>query len=425
MTDRSKRFVLAQKAIQCGSYFLLIFLLWICPGCAKNNTNKDKILIGVIYSISEKIADLQRQMVNGIILAVEEINKEGGILGKQVELMIVDGKADPLVCKKAAEMLIKDKGAVAIFGGSSSMERKAMKPIIEKYNNVLFFCGNYEGLEVSNNIVYMTLCPNQQLTPAIYWSIQHIGSQYALIGLDDIYSHTVHEILKDYIFAFGGVVVGEAYVPFGEEDVESTVLHAALKNHPVLLINTLGEQHNVSLYEKVRELGFYSEDMSIISFWLTSNTAKDIGAGFLTGDYNIMDYFATDESESNLKFINAFQNRFGTTRNVDAFIERTYASVYIWRAAVNTANTTVPEEVLKYIESNGIEGPAGLIFIDDEQHPFKVVKIGKVGKEVMFDVEWDSKYIIAPENFPGTRSSAKWEEFQNDLYEKWGEKWHP
>lgn len=427
MVDQTTPLMWTRNSIHCGCCFLLIALCLMFSGCKKTGPHKDKIVIGVVYSISGPLSSIQRDMVNGITLAAEEINRSGGLLGKQIEIMTVDGKSDPDIHKKAAEDLIKNHGAVAILGGSTAVDRKALKTVVEKYNNILFFCGNYEGLEVSNNIVYMTLSPNQQLVSTVSWSVRNFGKRFFLVGMDDIYSHTVNEILKDYIFAFNGEVVGENYINLHQvqltDDIEKIVdaIHAS---NPSVVINTLRGDHNHLFYKTLKKGGVIANSTPIISYWLTSNTAKSIGIDLTSGDYNIMDYFVHVNGERNAQFIEAYQNRFGKDAFIDAFVERAYASVYVWREAVANSKTTHPPTVMQWIRNNGVQEPGGLVFMNDHQHPYREIKIGKLNPSGDFDILWNSGTEVPPVNFPDTRSVARWQEFQNNLYRKWGEKWY-
>ena len=166
------------------------------------------IRIGVLHSLTGTMAISEKPLVDAVRLAVDEINAQGGIFKQPLEMVIADGKSDPNVFAKEAERLITQENVRVIFGCWTSASRKAVKPIVEKYNHLLFYPVQYEGLEQSPNIIYTGSAPNQQIVPAVRWALKNLGQRIYLIGSDYIFPHTANRIMMDFIRVADGKLLG-------------------------------------------------------------------------------------------------------------------------------------------------------------------------------------------------------------------------
>jgi urea transport system substrate-binding protein len=203
----------------------------------------DSIKIGVLHSFSGTMQESERHVADAVVLAVDEINENGGVLGKDIEIVAADGRSDPKVFAKEAKRLIEQEKVKAIFGCWTSASRKAVKPIVEEYNNLLFYPVQYEGLEMSKNIFYTGMVANQQLFPAVKWASKNLGGRFYLVGSDYIFPRTANFILKDLAGFHSCTILGEKYIPLGGKDVKS-IVDDIEKTKPSVIFNTINGDSN-------------------------------------------------------------------------------------------------------------------------------------------------------------------------------------
>ena len=196
------------------------------------------IKVGILHSLSGTMAISEKSVVDAERLAIEEINSAGGVLGKQIEPIVEDGASDwPTFAEKARKLIEKDK-VVTVFGCWTSASRKAVLPVFESKNHMLWYPVQYEGQECSKNIFYTGAAPNQQIEPAVRWLFENKGQQFFLVGSDYVFPRTANNIIRSQLAAIGGQTVGEDYLPLGATEVTPIItrIRAALPNGGVILI---------------------------------------------------------------------------------------------------------------------------------------------------------------------------------------------
>src|SRR5437867_1733360 len=219
-----------------GAAWTMVIGLFFC-GCSKR-TAPESIRIGVLHSLSGTMALSEKPVAEATLLAVEDLNARGGVLGSRVEAVTADARSDPAAFAVEAERLINQEKVAALFGCWTSASRKYVRPIVEKYNQLLFYPVQYEGLELSPNIVYAGAAPNQQIIPAVKWLFDHLGKRFFLVGSDYVFPRTAKAIIKDQVGALQGEIVGEEYILLGSRQVEGVVEKIARARPPVIL-NTI------------------------------------------------------------------------------------------------------------------------------------------------------------------------------------------
>jgi len=187
-------------------------------GCQQQNK---VIKVGILHSLTGTMAISERSVVDSTLLAIDEINASGGLLGRQIETVVIDGKSDWPSFAAGAEKLIKDEQVSVIFGCWTSASRKMVKEVVEKYDHLLFYPVQYEGLEQSPNIIYTGAAPNQQLTPTVKWAIENKRKRIFLAASDYIFPRAANKIMVKQIKALGASVVGEYYIPLGDDNVDN------------------------------------------------------------------------------------------------------------------------------------------------------------------------------------------------------------
>lgn len=409
-------------SIAIAVIFTIIFLIalnWYAPSHLGNNPIK----VGVLHSLSGTMAISETSVVDSTLLAIEEINKKGGILGRQIEPIVVDGRSNWSYFATQAEKLIKDKKVSVIFGCWTSACRKTVKPIFEKNHHLLIYPVQYEGLEQSPNIIYTGAAPNQQIIPAVKWAFDNLGKRFFLVGSDYVFPRTANTIVKDQVRALGGQILGEAYIPLGSKNVAEVVEKIAA-THPDVIINTINGDSNISFFRTLRDKGITPNKISTISFSIAEDELRSLDIVKMVGDYAAWNYFQSISSESNNKFIKSFKNKYGENRVTDDPMEAGYFGVYLWAKAVQEAGTDDVNVVRQKIKKQSFNAPEGPVYIDPEnQHTWKIVRIGKIRSDGQFDIVWSSEKPIQPIPYPNFRSKQDWDNFLNNLYKGWGGNW--
>lgn len=394
------------------------------------------IKVGVLHSQTGPLALSEAPVIEATLMAIEEINKNGGVLGIPIESVIADGMSDPTTFAREAERLITQEKVVVVFGCWSSASRKTVKPIFEKYNNILFYPLQYEGLEASSNIIYTGCTPNQQTIPAALWCIKNIGKKILLIGSDYVFPRAINEILKELIPAIGGEIVGEEYILLGNEDV-STLIKKIEKTKPDAIINSINGITNIAFFKELKILSQKTgKEIPALSLSITDQEFNLIGIENIFGHYTFWSYFESIDTEKNKKFIKRFQEGYGKKQLVNDPMEAAYIGVNIWKIVVEEINTVESKKVIEALRKKYISylAPEGFIGIEqDSTHTKKAIRIAQVNKEGKSEVLWKSLNPIVPEPFinesllfkyiPNKRSKEQWEQYLEHLYKSWGNKW--
>ena len=392
------------------------------------NTNvlldeENPIKVGILHSLSGTMAISETPVVDATLLAIEEINNRGGILGRKVVPIVVDGNSDWQTFAIEAEQLIVKEKVSVIFGGWTSASRKTMKPVFEKYDHLLFYPVQYEGLEQSPNIVYTGAAPNQQVLPAIEWAGENLGKRFFLVGSDYVFPRSANEIMKGKINEISGQVVGEEYRNLGDTNFDD-IVDKIIQTHPDVILNTINGDSNIAFFKTLREKGITPTDIPTISFSIAEDEIRHLGSKDMQGDYASWNYFQSLDTSENKKFVESFKKKFGTHRVTDDPMEAGYIGVFLYAKAVEAAETDDVNVVRKYLGGITFSAPEGIVGIDPEnQHLSKVVRIGKILENGQFEIVSSSEEPIQPIPYPTYKTKEQWNTFLEDLYHKWDENW--
>lgn len=389
----------------------------------QNQLTGTPIKIGILHSLSGTMM-MEKSLVDSILLAVEEINNSGGILGRPIEPIVIDGHSDWKYMAEQADRLINQEKVSVIFACWTSSCRKTVKPIIEKNHFLMMYPLQYEGLEESPNIVYTGPAPNQQIIPAVKWSIDNIGKKFFLVGSDYVYPRTANAIVSDYIKAMGGQVLGEEYAILGSSDV-SHMIQKIKETKPDVIINNINGDTNVSFFRELRAAGILPSQIPTISLSISEDVLHNYDSTNMVGDYSAWNYFQSIDSAENNSFVKNFKKKFGNYRVVDAPMQNQYYGVYLWARAVKAAGTEKVSEVLKAIKKQGVLAPEGLVNVDpSNNHTWHRVRIAKIQANGQFNIIWSSEHPIKPVPYPTSRSKAEWDRFLQEMYTRWGNNWN-
>lgn len=400
---------------------LIVLASWLGMGALASSKS---IKVGVLHSLSGTMAISETSVRDATLLAIEEINANGGVLGRQIEPVVVDGASDWPTFAALSRRLILDDQVVTVFGCWTSASRKTVRPIFEELDHLLIYPVQYEGLEQSPNIVYTGAAPNQQITPAVRWALKNLGQRIYLVGSDYVFPRTAGAIMADQIQKLGGSVVAERYVPLGTTDVTEVVNDIAARK-PDIIFNTINGDTNVALFAALRAAGIMPAEIPTVSFSIAESELQAMGGGRnMIGDYAVWNYFQSVDSPTNAQFVARFRARFGADRVTSDPIEAAYVGVHLWARAVEQAGNTDVRQIRDAMRGQSFAGPGGAVYVDPEnQHLWKTVRVGKVRSDGQFDVVWSSERPVRPIPYPRLRTRAAWEAFLTDLYDGWGGQW--
>lgn len=384
---------------------------------------ENPIKVGILHSLSGTMAISETPVVDATLLAIDQINERGGILGKKVVPVIFDGRSDWPTFALQAEKLIVEEDVCVVFGGWTSASRKTMKPIFEEHDHLLFYPVQYEGLEQSPNIIYTGAAPNQQVLPAIDWAIKNLGDTFFLVGSDYVFPRSANEIMKGKISESGGKVLGEEYVLLGSDDFANVVTQIEQSN-PKVILNTINGDSNVAFFKELRSRGITPDTIPTISFSIAEDEIRHLGAERMQGDYASWNYFQSLDNKENIEFVDSFKTKFGSHRVTDDPMEAGYIGVFLYAKAVEAAGTDDVQKVREKLRGLTISAPEGVVGIDPiNQHLSKSVRIGKILSTGQFEIVSSSDEPIRPIPYPDYKTPEQWNIFLNELYLSWNQNW--
>jgi urea transport system substrate-binding protein len=364
------------------------------------------IKVGVLHSLSGTMAISEVTVKDAEMLAIDEINAAGGVLGKKIEPIVEDGASDwPTFAEKATKLIARDKVAT-VFGGWTSASRKAMLPVFEKRHSLLWYPVQYEGLESSPDIFYTGATTNQQIVPALDYLKEQGKTKLFLVGSDYVFPRTANKIIKAYAAANGMQILGEEYTPLGHTEY-STLVNKVVEAKPDAVFNTLNGDSNVAFFKQLKSAGVSADTLPVMSVSVAEEEVKGIGPDNIAGHLVAWNYYETTDTPANEKFVAAFKAKYGADRVTSDPMEAGYNAVYLWAAAVEKAGTTDVDAVRKAAGGISLDRPEGKVTIDGEnQHLYKTARIGVVEPDGQIKEVWNSGEPIKPDPYLKTYSWA-------------------
>ncbi len=364
----------------------------------------EDIKLGILHSLSGTMAISETSCKDASVLAMEEINAKGGVLGRKLEPVIVDGASDwPLFAEKAKELLLKHKVA-ATFGCWTSSSRKSVLPVFEENNGLLFYPVQYEGEEQSKNVFYTAASPNQQLVPAAQYMLDQGSTKFVLLGTDYVFPRTANMVLKAFLKSKGipDANVMEEYTNFGHKDYQTIVakIKELAKGGGACVLSTINGDSNVPFYKEFANQGLTSGDCPIMAFSVAEDELRAMEVPPLVGHLAAWNYFMSIDTPENKTFISAFQKRYGKERVTDDPIEAAYYGVYVWAKAAELAKSIEVDKVREKVYGLEFDAPGGKKSMHPtNQHTMKPVYIGEILKTGQFKVVWKSKGLVEPDSY--------------------------
>jgi urea transport system substrate-binding protein len=363
------------------------------------------IKVGVLNSLSGTMAISEVAVKNATLMAIDEVNKSGGVLGQQLVPVVQDGASDWPTFAEKAKLLIQNEKVAATFGCWTSASRKAVLPVVEQLNGLLYYPVQYEGLEASKNIFYIAAPPNQQIIPAVTYLLQNGMKKMYLLGSDYVFPRTANKVIKAQLQAEGGTTVAEEYTPLGNTDY-SAVVSKIKSSKPDAVFNTLNGDSNVAFFKQLKAAGMNAENLPVMSVSVAEVEVAGIGVDNFKGQLTAWNYFQSMKNDANTKFVANYQGKYGPNQVTDDPIEHAYAAVYLWAKSAEKAKSTDVEKVRAASDGVTFDSPQGTITLDGAtQHIFQKAMIGKAGTDGQFEVVWDSgEQALKPDPYLKTYS---------------------
>jgi urea transport system substrate-binding protein len=370
------------------------------------------VKVGVLHSLSGTMAISEVSLRDVCMMAFEEINAKGGVMGKKIEPVVVDPASNwDLFAEKAKQLLLQDKVAVT-FGCWTSVSRKSVLPVFENNDGLLFYPVQYEGEECSKAVFYTGATPNQQLIPAAEYLMSKEGGGYKkfyLLGTDYVFPRTANKILRAFLLAKGVPAdnIAEEYTPFNHQDYQTIVgkIKRFASGGGATVLSTINGDSNVPFYKEFANQGLRSETAPIMAFSVAEDELRGMDTSALVGHLAAWNYYESVNTPQNKKFIANFQaycekNKLpgGSKRVTDDPMEAAYFGVYVWKQAVEKAKSFDVAAVRKAVYGQKFLAPGGEIKMHDyNHHTWKPVLIGEILKDGQFKVVSRSKGLVEPE----------------------------
>jgi urea transport system substrate-binding protein len=366
----------------------------------------------------------ERPVLDGILLAVEEVNQQGGVLGRPVEAVIEDGQSDEQVFARRAEKLIREDGVRALVGCWTSASRKAVKAVVERHEHLLLYPVSYEGMEQSDHVVYGGSVPNQLILPALRWCYGFLNKKrWFLVGSDSIFQHAAHAVVRDEARQLGCQVVGEEFLPPGSTEVAAAVAKIATA-HPDLIVNAINGDTNVAFFRALCRAGVRPAQTPTLSFILSEEELQGLPPDEVVGQYAAGNYFQSLDLPENKAFLRRVRARYGPDRIVTDPMQTAYTLVHLWARAVRSAGRDDVAAVRAALRGQRFDSPQGPVTIDPATlHTIQVSRVGRINEQGRFEEVFLSPQPVVPEPFPASRSRQQWQDLLEQCYRAWGGRW--
>lgn len=348
------------------------------------------VTVGQIRSLTGTMAISEVSVGEAEKLAIEEINASGGVLGRQIKLVTEDGASDwPTFAEKAKKLLENDKVA-SVMGCWTSASRKAVLPVFERDNGLLYYPTFYEGLEASKNVFYTGQEATQQIIAGIEWAIKTQGKKtFYLLGSDYIWPRTSNKIARKAIEKLGGTVVAEEYTPLGHTQYGSIINKIKLQKPDVIYSIIVGGS-NVSWYKQLKAAGMTSDKQMLLTISITEDEIRGIGPENVNGFYACMKYFQSLDIPENHKFVAAFKAKYGAERVIGDTMQAGYLGPYLWKLGVEKAESFDVDKVVAASANLTFAAPEGEVKIHPNHHLWSKTRVGQIQADGQVKVVWES-----------------------------------
>ncbi len=379
----------------------------LTSGCRPEVKKENTIRVGILHSQTGTMAISETSLRDIELFAIEEINAQGGVLGQMLEPVVEDPRSrfEDLFPKRALKLLVEEE-VVVVFGCWTSASRKAVLPVFEQTDGLLFYPVQYEGNECSPNIVYTGSVPNQQMLPALDWLRSLSGGskrRFFLLGSDYVFPWTLSHVITQHFEATypDTEIVGKRYTPFGHRDYEE-VIREIVASEADVVVNMINGDSNLHFYNELQRQGISAADLPVLATSIGEDELRGLLPETVEGHLAASNYFQSIDSPRNRLLVSGFQQEYGEDRVLSDPMEAAYVAVHLWKIAVELAGSADPSSVRAAL-ANGIQfdAPGGTVSLNPRnQHLTKRCRVGRIRSDRQFDIVYEAPRVLAPDPFP-------------------------
>ena len=373
---------------------------------------REPIVVGILHSRSGPTAARERLLIDAEVMALEDINRTGGLLGRKVRWVIADGGADGTSFARQAERLIRDDRVDVLIGCWSTASRRAVATVVEANDHLLVHPNRHEGFEESPNVVSIGPLPNQQIAPAVAWCQEAMSARrFFLIGADDPWSRSAGAFLGDQLAGIGATLVGEEYLPDGSLDVAATIRAIGTSN-PDVVFSLLAGDSASALLRQLREAGVRPADLPVMMFSVNEDELRSMPADDVTGHYVVAGSFHGNDRAADPTTARAFASATGSPFPMSEQAVVAHGAVRLWAESVKGAGSADVSTVRSTISHQTIPSQEGVIAVDpDSRHAWRNLAVGRIRSDGQVDKLWSTRGPTRPMPYPATRSRPEWTRF--------------
>ncbi|MCB1754257.1 MAG: transporter substrate-binding domain-containing protein [Gammaproteobacteria bacterium] len=357
--------------------------------------------VGVLFSETGVTAVIERTQLRGTILAIDEINASGGINGKSIEPIFYDPASSPSKYRAFAQQLIDVDKVNVIFGCYMSSTRKAVLPVVERKNALLFYPTLYEGFEFSPNVIYTGAAPNQNSLQLAHYLMDTFGKRFYFVGSNYIYPYESNRIMHDLVRQGGGDIIDERYLALDAVQADYLPVVEDIKaSNPDVIFSTVVGGSTAHFYRAYAEAGLDPEKMPIASLTTSEAEVRDMGVEAARGHYSSSPYFETLDTEENRVFVSSYKNKFGEHEPITASAEAAYFQVHLFADGLRRCGNTATEKLRDGLMGSEFSAPQGRVRIDpDNGHTYLWPKIARVDDNGQFQVVAAATAPVKPDPY--------------------------
>ncbi len=382
------------------------------------------VRLGLLHSQTGTLAISEKSLLDAEVLAIEEVNAAGGVSGRQIVWSAPDCRSDPEVFASEARRLIDQEKVAALFGAWTSECRKAILPVLDERSSLLFFPGNFEGIEKSPRVVYVGGIANQSVLPAVRWAFDSLKARrYFVVGLEEVWSRCSAEIAKDGVKAAGAETVGENF-QVGSSFNPDSAIEAIRQAKPDVVLNFVYGGANLEFYSAIRRAGLTPEKVPIIAFGFSEDESRRFVPSDVAGQYAAWNYFQSSTRPESREFVRKFRARFGEDRLVGDAMVAAYNGIKFWAQAAREVGVSDVSAVITNLTQQSMDAPDGIVTIDaDSRAVWRPFHLGRLRADGQFEIVWSILKPIRPVPFVGTRSAEQWRGLLESLHTRWKGRW--
>jgi len=366
--------------------------------------------VGVLFSQTGVTSTIERTQLNATLLAIEEINAGGGVLGRPIEPVMYDPVSDPKKFRAFAERLFQVDRIRLLFGCYMSSTRKAVLPVVEAHRGLLFYPTLYEGFEYSRHCIYAGAAPNQNSLQLAKFLLSAFGNRFLFVGSNYVYPYESNRVMGDFVAQGKGKVLDEIYVPLHADNKDfDKVISRIKKTSPDVIFSTVVGAGTATLYRAYRAAGFDPARMPIASLTTSEAEVAEMGAEAAEGHITAAPFFETLSSPAARRFVTSFKEKYGIDAPVTACAEAAYFQLHLAMRAVAKCGSDDPEQVLTNLRDAEFDAPQGRVRIDPENnHTYLWPRIARLDRNGRFQTVWNPGVRVKPDPYCVVQSLDDW-----------------